>query len=79
MTKPREFWVRTINGVQYAKNMPSKMIPYDVIHVREVVPIDWEKVFADIDPEWISLTEEEVTALKFEIKRLVEVPSVRAS
>lgn len=28
--KSREFYVRNINGVNYAKDQPSKMIPIDV-------------------------------------------------
>lgn len=68
MNKPREFWVAELPGKSFAVSTVAPRPPSVRIHVREVVPIDWEKVWGEYKHEWDALPED---MYKF-IQQLVE-------
>lgn len=50
MSKPREFWIPMDStgqaGVVWVRDPKNyQNVPWDFIHVREIVPIDWDKVW----------------------------------
>lgn len=57
MKKPREFWIHENGLSKIAEDYPPDYLPTDknfsikVYHVREVIPIDWDKI-------WIKMNEE---------------------
>jgi len=53
MSKPREFWITygVVSGTIEIAAPPEQHLPCVNIHVREVVPIDWDKVFFGFDKD----------------------------
>lgn len=47
MSKPREFWILKEDTESLLDFYP-KVNPEEFYHVREVVPIDWDKVFEKV-------------------------------
>lgn len=66
--KPKELWIFNPSYTDYRDMYPSDPKDTSYIHFRQVIPIDWDKIWRKLD----KYVEGGVTDLNIPIQELVE-------